>query len=185
MPAHEIQVGPLSEISQRAISNLSRGGHVRFLQDSINEAADILTMTAGVMNERYVIAKNRHENNKRKRAEKGLDDPDSTAEAEAKVQKMRQSVDEKNVQLEEKMRAIVDENYRADNLTQVLDLVVKGTEANATQGRQTQGRNNMETQEKVTDSTSASDNYTMRMENRLSQWQKLSLTARYCTHSRR
>lgn len=179
MPAHELQVGPLSEISQRNIINLSRSGHVRFLQDSINEAADILTMTAGMMNERYVNAKNRLESNKRKRAEKGMDDSEAIMEADAKVRKMGQSVEAKNAQLEEKMRVIVDEDYRTENLTQVLELVVRGTEANATQGRQAQGRNNVEAQEKVTDTTSASDNYAMRMENRISQWQKLSLTARY------
>ncbi|KAJ9293930.1 hypothetical protein DTO271G3_7306 [Paecilomyces variotii] len=137
MPEYQPLSAPLNPTGQRALAALLQSQSFRHLKTHLKHASLKLTDTAGEANDRLTEAQQRFQRRQQQRrreaqaAREGQEDAnqeDDDEEAQELAQK-EEKVKEVTVQLEEKMRAVVDAEVKLEALTNVLGDLAREAEA--------------------------------------------------------
>ncbi|KAI5308358.1 hypothetical protein KEM55_005925, partial [Ascosphaera atra] len=125
IPDYEQPVGELTEVSRRHIQNLTSDPALRHLREQIRLAVGRISVSAGIINERLADAKAREEKSrKRKRAElreEGQGGEEALDQPDGKVVEMERSTVRMTEALDRKVREMVDEDFRSQQLLKIFD----------------------------------------------------------------
>ena len=128
LPPYHLPANKLSDDAQRALHNLPNNHRLDGLQQRLKHANDVLSNTAGELNDRYQQKAADHQRRQARRRAQGAE---SEEEDDPGVERLRHEVEDMTSRLEQSVRMIID----ARAAVQGVEGALKELDANITAGR--------------------------------------------------